>query len=48
VRPVHGYGISNAVRISIGTPEENARAVSAMEEIFSAARRFKIDPVLEV
>jgi histidinol-phosphate aminotransferase len=33
VRPVHGYGISNAVRISIGTQEENARAVAAMKEI---------------
>jgi histidinol-phosphate aminotransferase len=33
VRPMAGYGLPEWIRISIGTPEENARALSALEAV---------------
>jgi histidinol-phosphate aminotransferase len=33
VRPMGGYGLPAWIRVSIGTPEENARCVRAMKEI---------------
>jgi histidinol-phosphate aminotransferase len=33
VRPLGGFGLSDCVRVSIGTPEENARAIATMREI---------------
>ena len=37
VRPLDGSGLPDCVRISIGTMEENERAVAAMNEILSAS-----------
>lgn len=33
VRPMGGYGLPEWIRISIGTPEENARALAALEAV---------------
>jgi len=33
VRPMAGYGLPEWIRISIGTPEENARALAALEAV---------------
>lgn len=33
IRPLAGFGLPDCVRISIGTPEENAKAVAALREI---------------
>lgn len=33
VRPVGGYGLPNSLRVSVGTPEENAGMLSALEAV---------------
>ena len=33
VRPMHGFGLPDHVRISIGLPEENERLVKALRSI---------------
>jgi histidinol-phosphate aminotransferase len=33
VRPVAGYGMPNFLRVSIGTEQENARFLAALEQI---------------
>ncbi len=38
VRPLDGFGLSGCVRISIGTMEENKRAVKALTEIFQSLK----------
>ena len=35
VRPLAGFGLSDCVRISIGTPEQNAKAAVAMEAVLA-------------
>jgi histidinol-phosphate aminotransferase len=35
VRPVGNYGLPNHLRISIGLEEENARLISALEDILA-------------
>jgi histidinol-phosphate aminotransferase len=47
VRPVYGSELSAGVRISIGTMEENERAIKAMKEI-NVAVTFKASPELAV
>ncbi len=36
VRPMHGFGLSEYIRISIGLPEENERFIKALTEILCA------------
>jgi histidinol-phosphate aminotransferase len=36
-RPVPGYGFPNALRISVGLPQENERAVKALREVLQPA-----------
>lgn len=36
VRPVANYGLPEYLRISIGTPEENARCITALRKVLSA------------
>jgi histidinol-phosphate aminotransferase len=33
VRPVDNYGLPNHLRISVGTPDENARLIAALEDV---------------
>jgi histidinol-phosphate aminotransferase len=33
VRPLHGFGMPEHVRISIGTPEENERLIKALRRL---------------
>lgn len=35
VRPIAGYGMPNHLRISVGLPEENQRAISALSEVLA-------------
>ena len=37
VRPLRAYGFDTAVRVSIGSPEENTRLLSALDAVLSAA-----------
>jgi histidinol-phosphate aminotransferase len=37
VRPLRAYGFETALRISIGTPEENARLLSALDAVLAPA-----------
>lgn len=37
VRPVHGYGMPNFLRVSIGLPEENARFLEALGKVLERA-----------
>ncbi|GAB6068044.1 histidinol-phosphate transaminase [Methylothermus subterraneus] len=37
VRPVANYGLPNHLRVSVGTPEENARFLAALEEVLAGA-----------
>ena len=39
VRPLAGYGMPHAVRISIGTPAENQRLLNALETVSAAGQR---------
>jgi len=39
VRPLRGYGFDTALRVSIGTPEENARLLSALDAVLAPAAR---------
>lgn len=32
-RPMHGYGLPEFLRISVGTPDENARCIAALREV---------------
>ena len=38
VRPVAGYGFPNSIRVTIGTPEENARFVRSLREVLGMKR----------
>jgi histidinol-phosphate aminotransferase len=38
VRPLHGFGAPEAIRISVGTPEENAACLEALARVLPAAR----------
>lgn len=33
VRPMNGYGLPDWIRITVGTPEQNARVISALREV---------------
>ena len=33
VRPMGGYGLPRHIRLSVGTPEENAKAKVIMEQV---------------
>jgi histidinol-phosphate aminotransferase len=37
-RPMAGYGLGEWLRISVGTPEQNGRCVSALESVLTTAR----------
>jgi len=39
VRPLRGYGFDTALRISMGTPEENARLLSALDAVLASTVR---------
>jgi histidinol-phosphate aminotransferase len=39
VRPLRAYGFDTALRISIGSPEENARLLTALDAVLAAPRR---------
>lgn len=39
VRPLRAYGFDTALRISIGSPEENARLLTALDAVLAAAPR---------
>jgi histidinol-phosphate aminotransferase len=39
VRPLRAYGFHTALRISIGTPEENARLLAALDAVVAPGRR---------
>jgi len=38
IRPMAGYGLPEWIRISVGTPAENARCLTALEQVLAAAR----------
>ena len=37
VRPLHGFGATNAIRVTVGTPEENELFVAALGRVLSRA-----------
>ena len=37
VRPLRAYGFDTALRVSIGSPEENARLLSALDAVLASA-----------
>jgi histidinol-phosphate aminotransferase len=37
VRPLKGYGLSEWIRVSVGTTEENSKLIVALKEIFASA-----------
>ncbi|HEY0550876.1 MAG TPA: aminotransferase class I/II-fold pyridoxal phosphate-dependent enzyme, partial [Verrucomicrobiae bacterium] len=39
VRPLAGYQLPEWIRISIGTPEENARCMAALREVRAVSGR---------
>jgi histidinol-phosphate aminotransferase len=39
IRPLSGWGAKTAIRVSVGTPEENERFVAAMKKVMVAAVR---------
>jgi histidinol-phosphate aminotransferase len=39
VRPMDGYGFPDHLRVSVGLPDENGRAIRALETVLGAARR---------
>lgn len=41
VRPMGGWGYPNAVRVSIGTPEQNARLVGALEKVLPGRKEVR-------
>jgi len=38
VRPLKGYGLSEWVRISVGTMEENKKLIATLSEVFCRHR----------
>jgi len=38
VRPMMSFGLERALRITVGTPEENARLIEALRRVLSKVR----------
>jgi histidinol-phosphate aminotransferase len=39
VRPMTSFGLDNALRVTVGTPEENRRVITALRTVLAEARR---------
>jgi histidinol-phosphate aminotransferase len=39
VRPMTSFGLENALRVTVGTPEENRRLIKALRKVLAEARR---------
>ena len=47
VRPLHGYGLSQYLRVTVGTPEENTRLLNTLEELLAGPEAASLKGVLE-
>ena len=39
MRPLHGFGSPNAIRVSVGTPEEHALLAAALDRVLAPRLR---------